>query len=162
QAGDKAGAFAFRQGQSLIKVGAYQLPPIDPRPRHSSPVLSRTLKIGANAAVQIDARFLPLALHRAFRDAAHRPDFSEREAAEKFQVYDRRQLAIELGQFVQRVADAAKLALVSQVGRGLRAGQRSDLELPAALDGAAVARVVDDQPAHGARRISHEARAVRK
>jgi hypothetical protein len=111
--------------------------------------------------MQVDARLLPLPLHGALGDAAHRGDLGEREAAEKFEVDDLGERGVDPRQLVECLADPEKLALVGgAVGRGGVDG--GDLNPAAALEGMPAAGVIDDHPAHDPRRVPHEARAVRK
>jgi len=55
-------------------------------PGSVQPLISQTDKLCGNAVVEINARLLPLSLHRTFRQLLHRSDFGEREPAEKLQV----------------------------------------------------------------------------
>jgi hypothetical protein len=59
----------------------------------------------ADGVMQVEAPLLPAALNRPFRHAPHRGDLREREAAEKLQLDDLRELRLDRGEFVERVTD---------------------------------------------------------
>src|SRR6185436_1073714 len=96
---------------------------------------------------------------RALRDAAHRGNLGEREPAEELQVDDLGQLRFHAGQLVERVADLDQRERFRDAV-GVVADERGQLEQAAALLRAATPDVVDDQPAHHPRRVSHEPRVV--
>ncbi|HEV8337221.1 MAG TPA: hypothetical protein VGR67_12455 [Candidatus Polarisedimenticolia bacterium] len=82
--------------------------------------------------MQIDARFLPLALHRALHRALERRDLGEGKTAEELEVDDFGQGGIGLAQIVERGADARQLAFVDRLAAGVRR-QGSDLDPPISL-----------------------------
>ena len=55
--------------------------------------------------MQVEAALFPVALNRPLRDAAHRGDLGEGEAAEELQVDDLGETRLDLGELVERVAD---------------------------------------------------------
>src|SRR5262245_4474190 len=99
--------------------------------------------------MQVDSRFLPVALHAALGDTPHPGDFGEREAAEELQIDDLRERRIDLGELVERFAEAGKRSIVDDIF-GSR-GERRDFELGPALERMATPREVDDEAAHDAR-----------
>src|SRR5690348_13524315 len=102
----------------------------------------------AQALVQIDSRLFPVALHGALRHPPHRRDLREGKAAEELEVHHLRQLGLELGELVERVAPERKTyrvrRLIADIGDA-----RSGDELAAALLSAAAARSARDAAAHG-------------
>ena len=109
--------------------------------------------------MQIQPALLPAALDRPFRDAAHRGNLGEGEAAEELQVDDLGQARLDLGQLVKSVADHDQRLRVGHAV-GVVDAERGDLEQPAAFFGPPPPHVVDDQPAHDPGGIRHEARLI--
>ena len=87
------------------------------------------------------------------------PDLGEGEPAEELEVHDLGQQGVDAGQRVHGLPDARELARV-RGGVHRHAVQGRYLELPAPLARLAVAHMVDDQVAHDARGVGHEAGAV--
>src|SRR5215203_4531676 len=81
----------------------------------------------ADSMVQVEAAFFPVALDRPLRDAAHRGDLGEREAAEELQLDDFRQLRFDLGELVERVADHDERRRVHHAV-GVIGAERGDVE----------------------------------
>src|SRR5690242_17682070 len=115
----------------------------------------------AQALVQIDSRLFPVALHGALRHPPHRRDLREGKAAEELEVHHLRQLGLELGELVERVAHERKIYRVRRLIADIGV-ERRHLELATAFLRMAAARVVDDEAAHRPRRVGHEAAAVGK
>ena len=65
--------------------------------------------------MQIDARLLPVALHGSFRHSFHGGNLAEREATKKLQINHFSERRLGLGEFVQRLADSRKLAVVDGI-----------------------------------------------
>src|SRR5262245_2484742 len=127
--------------------------------RHASTSSNRGF--GAKGAVEIDARLLPAALHRAFRHAAHRRDFGEGEAAKEFEVYHLGERGVDLGELVQCLADLHELFFVDDILHDF-AVQRGDLELAPAFLGTAASSMVDNHAPHHPGGIPHESGSVGK
>src|SRR5215204_1361698 len=117
----------------------------------------RWLAAAANRVMQIQPPFFPVALNRALGYAAHRGDLGEGETAEELQIDDLRQPRLGLGELVERVADHDERLWIADAV-GVVDPERRDLEEPAALLRAPPPHVVDDQPAHDAGGVGHEAR----
>ena len=89
--------------ERLVEVRAERAPPIRADGRHGrSPVPDAPLPM---RVMQIQAALLPVALDGPFRDAAHRGNLGEGEAAEELQVDDLGQARLDLGELVERIAD---------------------------------------------------------
>lgn len=89
-------------------------------------------------------------------------DLGEVQAAEKFQIHQLGQRRLGGGQRVERFAERHQIVVGALYSVRLVGVERRQVELAAALDGAAFAHVVDDQAAHRPRRVGEEARPVGK
>src|SRR3954471_10462663 len=100
--------------------------------------------------MEVNPGLLPVALHGPLRDAVHRRNLREPEAAEELQIDDAGEAWVDAGELVERLGDPGEL---HRVGHGLgdvRLEGR-DLEMSAALLRLPAARVIDDQASHDAR-----------
>jgi hypothetical protein len=70
----------------------------------------------ANHAVQKQPGLAPVALHRALGDAAQLRDFPEREAAEKMEVDEIRQLGVDVAERLERLTDLFDIVGRRRVG----------------------------------------------
>jgi len=119
-----------------------------------------SFEIPAEFAVEIDARFLPLTLHSSLREILHRGNLGEGEAAEKLHVDDLCQRWIDFSQLIE---GRAKLLEFEGVCRLLDCSDGGrNVELAAAFLCALAASVIDDEAAHHAGGISHEAGTIRE
>ena len=91
-----------------------------------------------------------------------RGDLAEREAAEELEVDDARQPRRRRPRSSSSASLSRLRSSASRHGFGHVGRDRRDLELAAALLRLPAARVVDDQPAHHARGVAHEALAIGK
>ena len=115
----------------------------------------------AQRAVQVDPRLLPLALDGAFRHATHAAISANEKPQKNFRSTSSARAAL----VVASSSSASPIALrvrASTARSTTVVSMRRDLEGSAALLRAPSIGVIDDQPAHDARRISHEACAVGK
>ena len=115
----------------------------------------------ADALPKVDARLFPVALNGALRDLSHGSDLGEREATEESQIDHFRELTVDFGQLVQRVAQLCKTVIVHEMF-GDSICKRGELEAASPLERASISGVIDDEPAHHARRVPHESGAIRK
>ena len=124
-------------------------------------VFGLEFQIGANVTVQVDASLFPLALHGSFRHSSNFGDFTKGKSAEELQIDHLCEWAIDLGQFVDGIADLAELPRIGGIigHPGVISG---DLKFATAFLRAPVAGVVDDQAAHNPRGISQKAVLIRK
>ena len=101
-------------------------------------------------------RLGPVALHGALRDVAHRRDLDEGEPAEELQVDELGQRRIERRQALRARRRAARdrPRSAGDVATFLAAREG---QVAAALLRAAMAHVVDDEPAHGPGRVAEKA-----
>src|SRR5579859_7700605 len=117
--------------------------------------------IGEHAVPDIDARLLPPSLYRPFREYLHGRNLAERETAKEFQVHHLGKIRLDLRHFLQYIVDRQQLPDVNCLSDQVRL-ERSNFELAAVLEGAVLPGVVDDQPPHHPRGISHETSAIRE
>src|SRR5215470_5847390 len=110
--------------------------------------------------MEIHSGFLPLPLSGPFGDPLHGSNLGECKAAEKFQIDNLRKQGISFGELIQSFADLNQLAVICRVCAFT--AERCDLELTAALLGAAIASVINNEPAHHPRGISHESGSIRE
>ena len=82
--------------------------------------------------MEIDARLLPHALHRALGHVAHGGDLGERESTEEFQVDYLGERWLQFGKLVESIADLAQFAFVYRVIAHV-SSEGCDLEKAAAL-----------------------------
>src|SRR5829696_85746 len=115
----------------------------------------------AHGAMEVNTGLFPVPLRGTLRNPKHGGDFGEAEAAEKLQVNDTGEAAVDSLELVQGVAEAAQLSRVGGRTGNVRPDRR-DLELPAALLRLTAARIIDDEPPHHARGVAHEARTIGK
>ena len=79
------------------------------------------------------------------------------------QVHQFGERGLDFRQLIERVAESLQLLCVlDRVVRRWLITREGDLELATPLLGAATARIVDDEPAHGARGIGQKTRPIGK
>src|SRR5215207_2283583 len=109
------------------------------------------------------ARLPPVAPYRALRPVAKRGDLAEGVAAEEVEVHEFGEPRLEGGQLVERVGEAVELdgGTSGLLGGGRDVGSEGDLErTAAALLRPRPARIVNEEPAHRPRCVTHEPRAI--
>src|SRR5450755_1001501 len=109
---------------------------------------------------QEEPRLVPVPLHRTFADAAHRRDLNEIKAAEELQFDQFGQLRVGRGKSVESFGQRPKIFDLRNLLR--LSARRRQMKSAAALDGTALADVVDDQAPHRARSIGEKALAIGK
>jgi len=115
----------------------------------------------ADALPQVNARFFPMPLNGALRGLSHGSDLREREAAEKPQIDHFGEPTVDFRQLVERVAQVREARVVHEMfGNSIR--KRGELKAASPLERASIAGVIDDEPAHHTRRVTHESGAIRK
>src|SRR4029079_10848405 len=82
---------------------------------------------GADRVVQVEPALFPVPLNGPFRYPPHRGDLGERQPAEELQIDDFSELGLDLGQLVERVADANERDRVGEAFR-VMGTQRRDPE----------------------------------
>jgi len=108
--------------------------------------------------MKINARLFPLALHGPLDSPFHGCNLCERKSAKEFEVDNFGEARFSGRQFIERVAELREFATIRSVFQ-FRSDRR-DFKLAAPLLRLPVAAVVDDEPAHYPRGVSHESRAV--
>src|SRR4029077_10437011 len=88
-------------------------------------------------------------------------DFGKREPTEKLQVDQLSKLRLDFRQLIEGIADRRELFGVYRILNNI-GSERRNFEFTTAFDGASAARVINDESAHGARGIPHEAGPVGK
>jgi len=91
----------------------------------------------------------PIALHRAFGNAAQLGQLAEGEAGEEMEVYQPGQVGIDPGEGLERGVELLQLLWGHLVAGGRVRARGSDVKLPTPLLGLASAGVVDHESAHG-------------
>src|ERR1700733_1456978 len=149
-------ALLLRQRKGMVQVWADFLPLFRAQCGHGF----SNFQIWTNAAMKVDACFLPITLDGSFAHVLHRCDFCKCKAAEEPQVDDFCEGRFGLGQFFQRVADLRELTAIR---RAFNFGaKRRDFELTAALLRTATSRVINDQTPHYASGIPDKSVSIRK
>src|SRR5271168_962712 len=108
--------------------------------------MSGEWQLVAECSVQIDTRFLPIALHRPFGYAAKRANLRERKPTKELEIDDLRERWVEPSKLIERVADARELHMVGDVVGDVGV-KRGDLETATPLLRLPVADIIDDQSA---------------
>src|SRR5215210_7868451 len=111
---------------------------------------------------KIDPRLVPMPLYRALAYSAEVRDLGEGETAEELEVDDVRDLRLDGGELVERLAEPLDVFGIARRDRvaHVLAVERGDLEAAAALPGVTATEAVDDQAAHDPRRIGEESGAI--
>jgi len=101
-----------------------------------------------------------VSVYRALADAAHRRNLGEIEAAEEVQFDQLGQRRVDLRKGVEGLRQGPKIFdLCDHLSF---CACRCQMKAAAVLEGSALAHVVDDQAAHGARGVGEEARTIGK